>query len=1041
MYLILICAQLTGTVGVHFSSQFTEQTGTIVKSTVIVFYVLLPIVILLLVSGTIVNEATLLPNGAVEVSFGAMAPLVWSSISLGIIVAITILILTFLTSSYSARKYTIFPIIGFLVMCFGALSNTFFSSYPIDIAANLIFISLVAYGVIGKNIVRPIYMQPLRLSLPVATFMLILCYIAIVTFCLKWLELSTGTSYLIALIIIIIFGAITFGPSRVLLSNKLKLYFFPDMHRYQTALSDLSHVDMSLVKWTSSVTDILNIIAKTTYADDAILLIKDRGATYYEAKYAVGPHQTSVLNFQLPDDSPLVRALTNSGTVLSSSKISQQTAMKFLIRGKDNVLDEIGLTMCCRVEVLNRLSAILCLVHEAPHNSEQPGVKDFLELACNQIATLIVNVNMYQESQREIAKRKRIAMALQESEQQYRQLFEDISDAIMVFSPQLKFLDCNEVTLQRLGYSRKEFLRSKITDIVHPDFHKALDENLKEVWQGENIVVEAKYQCKDGSIILVEVNSHKIEYKNKTAVLAVVRDISERKQAEELFKTMANNSTIGVYVVQDRKFVFVNPPFQKFTGFTQDELLEADPLSFVHPEDKDAAKNDAVQMLKGNRTSPYEFRIVGKNGEMIWTLETATSIDYEGKRATLGNTMDITERKQAEEREKLLQQELIMSSRLASIGEMAAGIAHEINNPLTGVLGFSDLLMNKNIPEDIRKYVNIINEGAQRVASITSRMLSYAHQSKAEYTTVDINDVINTTIEMQTYTAKSSNIQINTQLDPDLPPTIADAGQLQQVFLNIILNANVEMTEAHNSGNLLIKTGRTDKTIWISFKDDGPGIAKENLDKIFDPFFTTREIGKGVGLGLSVCYGIVNQHGGKIYTESTLGKGATFIVELPIVIKAEQLKLAAPTDKEPELVSGAKILIVDDDSIVCQFLTDMLGGEEHEIEIANNGNDALERLSNNDYNLILMDIKLPDINGIELYKHLQKTAKSLVKRIIFITGDTMATGTMNFLNKTKAPYVTKPFDTKKLKRIIHFILAPSTIEGEGNGDKQQNAEN
>lgn len=243
---------------------------------------------------------------------------------------------------------------------------------------------------------------------------------------------------------------------------------------------------------------------------------------------------------------------------------------------------------------------------------------------------------------------------------------------------------------------------------------------------------------------------------------------------------------------------------------------------------------------------------------------------------------DLNERKRAEEREKQLQEELHLASRLATVGEMASGIAHEINNPLTSVVGYSQLLMKRDIPEDVRKDVNIIYEGAQRVASITHRMLTFARQHKPERASINTNDIIETTLAMRAYEMESSNIKVNTQLDTDLPMTMADAGQLQQVFLNIILNAEVEMSQTHGRGNLLVKTERIDNTIRVSFKDDGPGISKKNLGKIFDPFFTTREVGHGTGLGLSVCHGIVLQHGGKIYAESELGKGATFVVELPI---------------------------------------------------------------------------------------------------------------------------------------------------------------
>ena len=333
------------------------------------------------------------------------------------------------------------------------------------------------------------------------------------------------------------------------------------------------------------------------------------------------------------------------------------------------------------------------------------------------------------------------------------------------------------------------------------------------------------------------------------------------------------------------------------------------------------------------------------------------------------------------------------------------------------------MLIKKDIPEDIRKDVEIIYDGAQRVANITSRMLAYARQSKPEQTTVDINDIIKTTLDMRAYEAKSSNIEVTSQLDPDLPTTMDDAGQLQQVFLNIILNAEIEMINAHGKGSLSVKTERIDNAIRVSFKDDGPGIPKKNLDRIFDPFFTTREVGQGAGLGLSVSHGIVSQHHGKIYARSTLGKGATFVVELPIVNKAEQFKMTEPTAKEPKRVSKAKILVVDDDSIVQQFLTQILGEEGHEVEIIDNGNDVLERLGSEDYGVILLDIKLPGMSGIEVYREIQKTHKASAHKVVFITGDVMSKNTIDFLAKTSSPYITKPFDAEKLKGVMNTVLA------------------
>jgi signal transduction histidine kinase len=250
------------------------------------------------------------------------------------------------------------------------------------------------------------------------------------------------------------------------------------------------------------------------------------------------------------------------------------------------------------------------------------------------------------------------------------------------------------------------------------------------------------------------------------------------------------------------------------------------------------------------------------------------------------------ERKRAEERERQLQLQLNLSNRLASLGVMAAGVAHEINNPLASVIGFAQLLMQKDIPEDTREAVKIVNDSAQQVADIIKSLHTFALQQKLDRTNINVNEIIQATLAMRTYPMEASNIRVTTQLAPRLPRTMADDGQLQQVFLNLILNAETEMKSAHGGGNLLIKTETIDSTIRISFTDDGPGIAEANLVHLFDPFFSTREVGKGTGLGLSVCHGIITEHGGTIYVNSELGKGTTFTVELPIVTEEKDMELA-----------------------------------------------------------------------------------------------------------------------------------------------------
>ena len=216
-----------------------------------------------------------------------------------------------------------------------------------------------------------------------------------------------------------------------------------------------------------------------------------------------------------------------------------------------------------------------------------------------------------------------------------------------------------------------------------------------------------------------------------------------------------------------------------------------------------------------------------------------------------------------------------MTDRLASIGELAAGAAHEMNNPLTGVIGFSELLLEKDIPEDIREDVAIIHHEAKRVAEVVKNLLTFARKHPPSKQLVDINTVIAGVLGLRAYEQKVNNIQVITHFAPDLPEVMADHFQVQQVFFNIVTNAEYFMTEAHNKGTLTITTKRVGNVVRVSFADDGSGTSKEDLGHVFDPFFTTKEVGKGTGLGLSVCHGMITEHGGRIYAKSELGKGTT----------------------------------------------------------------------------------------------------------------------------------------------------------------------
>jgi len=340
-----------------------------------------------------------------------------------------------------------------------------------------------------------------------------------------------------------------------------------------------------------------------------------------------------------------------------------------------------------------------------------------------------------------------------------------------------------------------------------------------------------------------------------------------------------DSAVIGTIVLDAKtmKVVIANQAAAKIFGFSSvEEVLEVDPLDFIRPEDKARISELAEKALfEQDSQLIYELGVVTKDGRKIWISATGARIIHEGRLAGLISFTDITEKRQQNER-------LIMADRLASIGELAAGTAHELNNPLTSVIGFAELLMEKDTPDYIRRDLAFIKSEAQRAITVTSNLLTFARKYAPEKRLNQINEIIEDILQLRAYAHKSNGIDIERHLAPNLPEIMVDYFQMQQVFLNIIINAEYFMTEAHKMGTLTITTKKQNNTVRISLADDGPGIPPENLSHIFDPFFTTKEPGKGTGLGLSICHGIVAEHGGQIYAKSQPGKGATILVELPI---------------------------------------------------------------------------------------------------------------------------------------------------------------
>lgn len=373
---------------------------------------------------------------------------------------------------------------------------------------------------------------------------------------------------------------------------------------------------------------------------------------------------------------------------------------------------------------------------------------------------------------------------------------------------------------------------------------------------------------------------------------------------------------------------------------------------------------------------------------------------------------------------KTTQAQLIQSEKLSAVGEFVAGVAHELNNPLTSVVGFAELMQQSDVSERHRRFLDLIVNSAQRCHKIVQGLLSFARQHKPERKAVKLQGLIESTIGIVQYQLRTNNIEVVTQLDPGLPRVIGDSHQLQQVFLNIINNAR-QAIEAHRpKGTIRISAETTDRTVRLLFQDDGPGISAENLSRIFNPFFTTKEVGKGTGLGLSLSYGIIKEHGGSLNVESQLGAGATFIVELPI--SEEGAETGTSFFKRPASAafdgSGKKVLVVDDEELILSFIREALSANGCQLDVARDGETALARLREQHYDVTVCDWRMPGLTGQQLYEQVRAEDASAATRFIFMTGDVMNEKTQTFLKETGNICLAKPFSVDEFRSVIGQFL-------------------
>jgi signal transduction histidine kinase len=449
---------------------------------------------------------------------------------------------------------------------------------------------------------------------------------------------------------------------------------------------------------------------------------------------------------------------------------------------------------------------------------------------------------------------------------------------------------------------------------------------------------------------------------------------------------------------------------------TADALVQ--PFDSERFADQSAREKFLARLESTGRVADELVRLRRNDGSLIWVEITATR---EG-----ALIRDVSDRKRNEDHSRDSHHEFAQADKLAALGQTISGVAHELNNPLATILSWAERLAQSPADERTRAGLDVILKQAERAARIVRNLLTFARKRQSTRMMVDVNDIVRETLQLRAYEHRVHNIDVTQSLGHELPPVFADAHQVNQILLNLIINAEQAMVTARGGGALKIRTWHDvdADSVVLEVNDDGPGIAEDVQSKIFDPFFTTKEVGTGTGLGLSVAYAIVQEHGGRIWVSSQPSQGASFFVELPVAGDALRPRRPPPSAISLDAFKGLRALVVEDEPALGAAVAEALADAGFVVvDRAADGEEGLTRLAEGTYDLIVCDLKMPKIDGMQFYRAMAAATPGLTRRVIFVTGAVAGTDAERFLEETGCRWLAKPFRLGDLLRAARDALA------------------
>ena len=639
-----------------------------------------------------------------------------------------------------------------------------------------------------------------------------------------------------------------------------------------------------------------------------------------------------------------------------------------------------------------------------------------------------------------------------ESETRFTELFQTLREGVYLASADDRITEVNPALAHMLGFDTKEdLLNREIASLYRkPEDRAEEQKQLSDLGFLRAHEVTLKHSKDGRDVVAVHTTAAILDpagkfvrYQGTFVDVTEQREMERRLHREQEFAGRLMDSFPDLVIVldNDARYTFVSPQIYDILGFRPEELIGKKMGGRTDPSDRTAMLelfNDLI--FKRLSEGQIEYRTQHKNGAWRVFRASARPLHDETGAITgvIASARDITEQQR-------LQQQLIQSERLAAMGQMIAGVAHELNNPLTAILGVTELLRDQSTDENTSRQLDLAHTQARRASHIVQSLLVFSRPSTPRSTLLHLPDLIQRTLQLHEHSLRQNHIHVDLAARPDLPTVLGDSNQLTQVFLNLIVNAEQAIHEVRERGTLRIRLGVVGDRVLITFQDDGVGIRRELLPRIFDPFFTTKRPGRGTGLGLSICMAIVREHNGDISAQPLPDGGSVFTVSLPVCTESVALAEPAATPaaaarvETPE-ASGSplarkKILVVDDEESILELVTDSLGSRGCLVDRAGSSERALELVDRNPYDVILCDLNLESgsgkvVSGFDLHDRiLERLAARTAPRptFIFMTGDLVDAAVGEQAGREGNHFLQKPFRITELLALLNELPSPAAV--------------